>query len=227
MAGAGAIGAEIESAGIITTPGVAFLVGALSADAGVVISASHNPYQDNGIKIFDPSGRKLDNATEQKIEADISQNRFADVFEGAQGKRGVGDRQPELHSRYLDYLQHDVAGELPLQGSTIVVDCANGAASDLAPELLRRLGAKVLPINNHPDGRNINLNCGSLHIDGLQERVVSEGADLGIAFDGDADRALFVDPHGKFVDGDATMWVLANYLNSRDELADIWWCRRL
>lgn len=218
MAGAGAVGSEIESAGIITTPGVAFLTGALSADAGVVISASHNPYQDNGIKIFDPSGRKLDNATEQKIEADIDQNRFADAFEGAEGTHGVEDRQRELHSRYLEYLQHDVAGDLPLQGSTIVVDCANGAASELAPELFKRLGANLLPINNHPDGRNINLNCGSLHIEGLQERVVNEGADLGIAFDGDADRALFVDARGKYVDGDATMWVLANYLNSRQEL---------
>ena len=218
MAGAGAIGAEIESAGMITTPGVAFLTGSLAADAGVVISASHNPYQDNGIKIFDPSGRKLDNATEQKIEADIGQNRFADVVEGVKRAHGVDDRQRELHIRYLDYLQHDVAGELPLQGSTIVVDCANGAASELAPELFERLGANVLPINNHPDGRNINLNCGSLHIGGLQERVVIEGADLGIAFDGDADRALFVDSRGKYVDGDATMWVLANYLESRAEL---------
>jgi phosphoglucosamine mutase len=218
MAGAGAVGAEIESAGIITTPGVAFLTGALSADAGVVISASHNPYQDNGIKIFDPSGRKLDNATEQKIEADISQNRFTDVVESAEGAHGAEDKQRELHSRYLDYLQHDVAGELPLQRSTIVVDCANGAASELAPELFKRMGANVLPINNHPDGRNINLNCGSLHIEGLQARVLNEGADLGIAFDGDADRALFVDAQGKYVDGDATMWVLANYLNSREEL---------
>jgi len=219
MAGAGAVGAELESAGIITTPGVAFLTCALSADAGVVISASHNPYQDNGIKIFDPSGRKLDNATEQRIEADVGQNRFADVVEGAAGPaHGAKDRQRELHSRYLDYLEHNVAGELPLQGSTIVVDCANGAASDLAPELFRRLGAHVLPINNQPDGRNINLNCGSLHIEGLQERVANDGADLGVALDGDADRALFVDAQGQFVDGDATMWVLANYLNSREEL---------
>ena len=218
MAGAGAIGAEIESAGIITTPGVAFLTRALSADAGVVISASHNPYQDNGIKVFAPSGRKLDSATEQKIEADIGQNRFGDVIERAEGRHGAEDRQPELHSRYLEYLQRDVAGDLPLQGSTIVVDCANGAASELAPELFRRPGADVLPINNRPDGRNINLNCGSLHIEGLQECVVNEGADLGIAFDGDADRALFVDAAGKYVDGDATMWVLANYLNSREEL---------
>lgn len=218
IAGAGAIGAEIESAGVITTPGVAFLTGALSADAGVVISASHNPYQDNGIKIFDPSGRKLDSATEQKIEADVAEARFADVMESAAGVHGNEGRLRELHGRYLDYLQQDVAGDLSLKGLTIVVDCANGAASELAPQLFTRLGANVLPINSHPDGRNINLNCGSLHIEGLQERVVSDAADLGIAFDGDADRALFVDAQGRFVDGDATMWVLANYLNSRGEL---------
>ena len=218
VTGAAAVGAEIESAGVITTPGVAFLTGALSADAGVVISASHNPYQDNGIKIFDPSGRKLDNATEQKIEADVVQGRFADVIEGDDGGRDNEDRQRELHRRYLDYLQHNVAVDLSLDGLTIVVDCANGAASDLAPKLFRRFGANVVPMNNRPDGRNINLNCGSLHIEGLQECVVSVRADLGIAFDGDADRALFVDAQGNFVDGDATMWVLANYLNSRGEL---------
>lgn len=218
MAGAGAVGAEVESAGVITTPGVAFLTRALGADAGLVISASHNPYYDNGIKIFDPSGRKLDNPTEKKIEADINQERFAEAIKSSAGTHGDEARQRELHSRYLDYLEHEVADDLLLKGLTIVVDCANGAASELAPELFKRLGANVLPINNHPDGRNINLNCGSLHIEGLQERVLSDGADLGIAFDGDADRALFVDAHGKFVDGDATMWVLANYLNSRGEL---------
>jgi phosphoglucosamine mutase len=218
MTGAGAVGAEIESAGVITTPGVAFLTRALSADAGVVISASHNPYQDNGIKIFDPSGRKLDNLTEQKIEADIEQGRFADLTDGDEGTQRNEERQRELHGRYLDYLQHEVAGDLSLNGLTIVVDCANGAASELAPELFERLSANVMAVNNHPDGRNINLNCGSLHIDGLQAQVVSAGADLGIAFDGDADRALFVDAQGQFVDGDATMWVLANYMNSRGEL---------
>ncbi len=218
VTGAAATGAEIESAGVITTPGVAFLTRALSADAGVVISASHNPYQDNGIKIFDPSGRKLDNLTEQKIETDIDQDRFADLTEGEDANQRTEDRQRELHGRYLDYLHHEVAGDLSLDDLTIVVDCANGAASELAPELFKRLGAKVLPVNNHPDGRNINLNCGSLHIEGLQARVVGTGADLGIAFDGDADRALFVDAQGKFVDGDATMWVLANYLNSRGQL---------
>jgi phosphoglucosamine mutase len=217
IAGARDEGATIESAGVITTPGVAFLTGALSADAGVVISASHNPYQDNGIKIFDPSGRKLDSVTEQKIEADIADGKLAgeNCVNPEPGDKG---RQQALRNHYLEYLQHKVADDLSLNGVTLVVDCANGAASQLAPELFNRLGARVVPINNEPDGRNINLNSGSLHIEGLQQRVLSERADLGVAFDGDADRALFVDAEGNFVDGDATMWLLANYLKSQGQL---------
>jgi phosphoglucosamine mutase len=217
MAGARAEGGIIESAGVITTPGVAFLTGELSADAGLVISASHNPYLDNGIKIFDPSGRKLDNATEQKIEADIADGRFAESIhfdERAEDTR----REQELRTLYVDYLQNKVAGDISLEGLTLVVDCANGAASRLAPELFTRLHARVIAINNQPDGRNINLNSGSLHIEGLQKRVTADHADLGVAFDGDADRALFVDAEGNFVDGDATMWILANYLNSCGQL---------
>jgi phosphoglucosamine mutase len=221
IAGALASGAEVQSAGIITTPGVAFLARVLPADAGVVISASHNPYQDNGIKVFEPSGRKLDDATERLIEKDIS------------GKAVVSDAQPddreqsnsanqrngaELRTRYLDYLVHDVAHDLSLANLTIVVDCANGAAYELAPKLLRRLGANVIAINNEPDGRNINRDCGSLHLEVAQWEVAAKHADLGVAFDGDADRALFVDGRGELVDGDATMWVMANYLNSRSEL---------
>ena len=124
----------------------------------------------------------------------------------------------ELRLRYLSYLQHDVAHNLSLRGFTMVVDCANGAAYELAPELFGRLGARVIAINNEPDGRNINRECGSLHIEGLQSRVVKERADLGVAFDGDADRALFVDAKGNFVDGDATMWVMADDLRARGEL---------
>ena len=218
-AGACAAGATVESAGIITTPGVAFLTGALGVDAGVVISASHNPYQDNGIKIFDPTGRKLDNETEAKIEEDIAADKFRDLDQSADPIPVNIGRQRELRSRYLAYLQHDVAGDLSLDGLTMVVDCANGAASELAPELFTRLGARSLATNHQPDGRNINFQCGSLHIEGLQERVLAERADLGVAFDGDADRALFVDREGNFIDGDATMWVLAIYLNTHHELA--------
>jgi len=183
-----------------------------------VISASHNPYQDNGIKIFNPSGRKLDDATERKIESDIAEKRFQNISVTEEASSAVEARAQELRELYLIYLRHDVARQLDLNGLSIVIDCANGAASELAPRLFSELGAKVTAINNQPDGRNINLNCGSLHIGGLQRRVKQERADLGVAFDGDADRALFVDAAGDFVDGDATMWVLANYMQARGQL---------
>jgi len=221
IAGALAAGAEIKSAGIITTPGVAFLARVLPADAGVVISASHNPYQDNGIKVFEPSGRKLDDATERLIEKDISDEGVvpdAQPDDREQSNSANQRNGAELRTRYLDYLVHDVAHDLSLADLTIVVDCANGAAYALAPQLLRRLGANVIAINNEPDGRNINRDCGSLHLEVAQREVAARHADLGVAFDGDADRALFVDGNGELVDGDATMWVMANYLKSRGEL---------
>ena len=216
--GACSRGAIVESAGVITTPGVAFLAKSLPTDAGVVISASHNPYEDNGIKIFDPSGRKLDDATERKIEADIFAERFKDESQNSVDKVSADAVGTELREKYVAYLKHEVARDLSLRDLNIVLDCANGAASDLAPEVFNDLGARVTAINHQPDGRNINLNAGSLHIEGLQHRVQQSGADLGVAFDGDADRALFVDATGAFVDGDATMWVLANFMQSRGEL---------
>jgi phosphoglucosamine mutase len=226
-AGARAAGAVCESAGVITTPGVAFLARTLPADAGVVISASHNPFHDNGIKIFSPTGRKLDDATERLIEADIHAERAAgaaDVDEGiaggldARGARGDEARASSLRARYLDYLAGEVAAGLRLEGLGLVLDCANGAASELAPALFERLGARVSAINREPDGRNINRDCGSLNMEGLRRRVAEEGAQLGVAFDGDADRALFVDARGEVVDGDATLWVLAKQFDSEGRL---------
>ncbi len=220
--GAREAGAEVESAGVITTPGVAYLTRTLPADAGVVISASHNPYHDNGIKIFAPSGRKLDDATERLIEADIEAakgNGSRDILPDAlMAKESEELHAAQLRARYLNYLAEEVGDKLSLDGLSLVVDCANGAASELAPRLFERLRARVLPINNTPDGRNINLDCGSLHIEGLQQRVKAERADLGVAFDGDADRALFVDAQGQYVDGDATLWVMAQYLAERNRL---------
>lgn len=217
IAGALRRGARCESAGVITTPGVAFLTRNLGAQAGVVISASHNPYQDNGVKIFAPSGRKLDDDTERLIEADIFATQDSPAAK-SQPALTTADHSAELCARYLTFLEKEIGGGLSLRDQVIVVDAANGAASQLAPELFSRLGARVIAINNKPDGRNINLNCGSLHIEGLQQQVVVSGATLGVAFDGDADRALFVDAHGEFVDGDATLWVLANSLQMRGEL---------
>lgn len=225
ISGAAEAGALVESAGVITTPGVAYLARVLPADAGVVISASHNPYQDNGIKIFAPSGRKLDDATERLIEADI--NAEAKLPDAGDAPPTALKSEPfivdstaadELRARYLNYLAEEIAVDLSLEGLRLVVDCANGASSHLAPALFRRLGAQVTAINDAPDGRNINLDCGSLHIEGLRRTTLAEGADLGVAFDGDADRALFVDAHGNFVDGDATLWVMAQALAARGEL---------
>lgn len=232
IAGALEMGAECKSAGVITTPGVAYLARVLSADAGVAITASHNPFQDNGIKIFDRSGQKLDDSTERLIESDVAAETSGDG-EGKSSQQGseldnsssssspvlTSEESAALQARYRDYLIGEVAIDLRLDGLSMVVDCANGASSDLAPRIFESLGARVLAINNTPDGRNINLNCGSLHIGALQTKVVEERADLGVAFDGDADRALFVDEQGQFVDGDATLWVMAKYLHSQDLLA--------
>ena len=224
ISGAREAGAEVESAGVITTPGVAYLARTTTADAGVVISASHNPYQDNGIKIFAPSGRKLDDKTERLIEADIEADKRKDATEINSADAVVVVDEAEalraavLQEQYLNYLVEEVADKLRLEGLSLVVDCANGAASRLAPALFERLGARVIAINNTPDGRNINRDCGSLHIEGLQEKVEEERADMGVAFDGDADRALFVDAQGRFIDGDATLWVMAQYLSERGRL---------
>ncbi len=218
--GARAGGAVCESAGVITTPGIAFLARTLPADAGVVISASHNPFQDNGVKIFSPSGKKLEDTIERLIEADINSERNRrqeNVPEKVVFTTNESDAG-RLRAHYIDFLAEDIARGLSLSNLTMVVDCANGAASTIAPELFTRLGARVLAINNQPDGRNINLNCGSLHIEAVQQAVCEQHADLGVAFDGDADRALFVDAKGKFADGDATLWVLAKHLQARGGL---------
>jgi phosphoglucosamine mutase len=222
-AGARESGARIESAGVITTPGVAYLARSLPADAGVVISASHNPYRDNGVKIFAPDGRKLDDATERLIEADIYAEREASVKNDADAQEVFAEederRSAELRARYLNYLVEEVAAGLRLEGLRVVVDCANGAAYELAPSLLARRGALVTAINDAPDGRNINRDCGSLHTEALERRAVEEGAQFGVAYDGDADRALFVDARGRLVDGDAALWVLAKRMQARGELA--------
>jgi phosphoglucosamine mutase len=212
--GASSAGAVVESARVITTPGVAFITGYFGFDAGVVISASHNPYQDNGIKVFLPDGRKLDDATERLIESDIATS--------TESHQTVSDAElpfvnETFHQAYLDHL----IGSFPhlrLDGLEIVVDCANGASCGYAGALLASLGADARLINNTPDGRNINLDCGSLHLEALQRKVVETHADLGVAFDGDADRALFVDEKGDVVDGDATLWILARRLKDEDEL---------
>jgi len=217
LEGARSAGASCLSAGVITTPGVAFLARALSADAGVVITASHNPYQDNGVKIFSPSGKKLEDSIERLIEGDILAAQLAPPQDVASSTIDQDEAQ-HLRGRYLDFLDQEIGHDLSLHNLTMVIDCANGAAFELAPALFRRLGARVIALNYQPDGRNINRGCGSLYTEKLQQTVVDQKADFGVAFDGDADRALFADSSGRFVDGDGAMWVLANHLHTRGEL---------
>jgi phosphoglucosamine mutase len=217
-------GAQVRAAGVITSPGVAYLTRSLPADAGVMISASHSPYQDNGIKIFSPSGRKLDGSVERLIEADIfamvAGQGLASTIDLIAASQIESSEAKQMHSLYLDFLATEIAQEVSLSKLKLVVDCANGSASSFAPALFSRLGAQVVAINNRPDGYNINRESGSLHIEGLQKEVLEVRADLGMAFDGDADRVLFVDANGNLIDGDATLWVLAKYLADRDELRD-------
>lgn len=209
-------GGFVESAGVITTPGVAFIANRFNFDAGIVISASHNPYQDNGIKVFLPNGRKLDDKTERLIESDIFSSSKTVTLSGAAPDLTVSRHYQEA---YIEHLLERFP-KLQLNGLKIVVDCANGAACSYAGEVFSRLGAKAEMINNTPDGRNINKDSGSLHLEGLQKRVVEIGSDLGVAFDGDADRALFVDEKGNVVDGDATLWILARRLKDEGELTN-------
>ncbi|HKP13646.1 MAG TPA: phosphoglucosamine mutase, partial [Blastocatellia bacterium] len=222
--GALAAGASVESAGVITTPGVAYVTRARGFDAGVVISASHNPFRDNGIKVFSPTGKKLADDMEQRVERDVasaaedlSAEPAISVSEDAQ--RRAHEHEAAYHAAYLDFLADEIGGDLRLDGMRVGMDCANGAACAFAPELFRRLGAHVEVIANAPDGRNINEGCGSLHLEGLQRLVRERHLDLGIAFDGDADRALFVDADGHLVDGDATLLILADELKQRGRLA--------
>lgn len=216
---AGAIsgGAECVSAGVITTPGVAYVTGYGNFDGGVVISASHNPYKDNGLKIFNPSGKKAQGTTEEEIESDVLKGNEAEISI----KDGGVDtsRAAEFRTAYLDHLTGAFAG-LDLSKFSITVDCANGAASEFAPELFRGFGATIDAIHDAPDGRNINEDCGSLHLEHLRQRVIEKRTDLGVAFDGDADRALFVDGTGEIVDGDAVLWIMAKYLSDHGRLTN-------
>src|SRR5262245_27030278 len=206
--GASAAHAGARSAGVITTPGVAYLTRALDADAGVVISASHNSYEDNGIKIFSGAGQKLDDAAEVEIERRLKAG--DSKLPSVSGDRVESDTS--LKEQYLAFLRNEIGAGLDLKGLKIAIDCANGAAYDLAPRLFSAIGAELIVINADPNGRNINLDCGSLHPEKLRRAVIEEGADLGLAFDGDADRL-------RLVDGDQVLFIMADYMASRGKLA--------
>ncbi len=213
IAGLASAGVDVLDLGILPTPAVAHLTGALDADLGVVLSASHNPMPDNGIKFLARGGHKLDDELEDAIEAQL----------GAAWDRPVGAEVGRVRQDHgtagEQYVAHLVSTVGSLDGLRIAVDCANGAASTVGPDALRAAGADVVVINASPDGRNINESCGSTHPEQLQAAVVAAGADLGVAFDGDADRCLAVDHMGRLVDGDQIMGILAVALRERGELA--------
>jgi phosphoglucosamine mutase len=210
-----AAGADVILAGVQPTPAIAFLTTDAKAGAGVVISASHNPPQDNGIKFFGPLGFKLSDDLEDEIEAEIEAE-LASSTAPEGGRLGEVVPMPDGVRHYLDHVT--AAAEARLDGLKVVVDCANGAASAFAPEVLRRLGAQVSPIFDAPDGANINVGCGALHPEVVAGAVKAAGADVGIAHDGDADRALFADAEGQIVDGDQVLAACAVALKEEGRL---------
>jgi phosphoglucosamine mutase len=214
IAGMTSEGVDALRGGVLPTPAVAYLTHAYDADFGVMISASHNPMPDNGIKIFGPGGHKLDDATEDQIEDSVASGPGLRPIGADIGR--VVDAADAL-DRYLRRVGK--ANTVQLNGLTVVVDCAHGAASEAAPRAYRAAGARVIAINAEPNGLNINDGCGSTHLDVLQSAVLHHGADLGLAHDGDADRCLAVDAAGEIVDGDAIMVVLALAMQESGELA--------
>ena len=227
VAGLASAGIDVARLGVIPTPGVAYLAGALDAAFGVVISASHNPARDNGIKFFGRGGVKLPDATEDEIEAQLAAAQLGAAQLGATQLGATRSGTAEFgrvtdagaeQERYLDHLLSTLPGQ-PLAGLRVVADCAHGAAYRIAPEALRRAGADVLTIGVQPDGLNINAGCGSTALDALVAAVVGHGADAGIAYDGDADRCLAVDADGQPLDGDQILTVLATELKEAGRLA--------
>ncbi|MBA4721245.1 MAG: phosphoglucosamine mutase [Alcanivorax sp.] len=203
-AGISAAGVDVRLLGPIPTPGIAYLTRTLHAQAGIVISASHNPYTDNGIKFFGADGRKLNDQIEQDIEHMLDEP----ISVVGSDRIGKVRRIDDARGRYIEFVKSTAPG-LSLAGLTIVVDTANGAAYHIAPDVLEELGANVLPMANTPDGFNINRGCGSTSPEALQRKVLESGADLGLALDGDADRLIMVDDQGEVVDGDQLLYVIA------------------
>ena len=215
MAGICSVGANAIYVGVVPTPAIAYLTRKHKVDAGVVISASHNPMEFNGIKFFNGDGYKLSDALEDEIEALIHSNMDGVTLPTGSGVGRI-DYRFDLRDEYVEFMKKCVP--VDLKGLKIVVDCAEGASYYTSVRTLEDLGANLIPIHITPDGTNINANCGSTHMDELQARVVYEKADLGIAFDGDADRMLAVDENGKMVDGDQLMAICGNYMKEKGTL---------
>ena len=217
MAGACSVGANVVYVGVIPTPAIAYLTRRYRVDAGVVISASHNPVEFNGIKFFDGNGFKLPDALEDEIEQLIKSG-MKDVQFPTGASIGKIKYRTDAREEYINHAVRAV--HVDLRGMKIVIDCAEGASYYTSVETLKELGAEVVAIHNNPDGTNINATCGSTHMGELQARVVFEKADVGLAFDGDADRLLAVDENGHQVDGDVIMAIVGNHMKSKGELKD-------
>lgn len=217
VAGFCAAGMDVFLLGPIPTPAVAMLARSLRADIGVMISASHNPYYDNGIKLFGPDGYKLSDAIEQRIESMLD----SDVELALADSDGLGraKRIDGVHDRYIEFAKRTLPRSMSLAGLRVVVDCAHGAAYKVAPAALWELGAEVITLNNEPDGFNINQDCGSTHPEGLAKKVHEVRADIGIALDGDADRMIMVDEKGNVVDGDQIIALIAETWHQNGRLA--------
>lgn len=210
QAGLSAAGVDIYLAGPMPTPAVAYLTRALRLSAGIVISASHNPFDDNGIKFFSAHGNKLPDAVEQSIEARLE----LPIETMPSAKLGKARRIDDAAGRYIEFCKSTFPTELDLRGIKLVIDCANGATYHVAGEVFHELGADVITIGNRPDGLNINHQCGAVHPQALREAVQANGAHLGIGFDGDGDRVVMVDAEGQFFDGDQLLYVIAAYRHS-------------
>ncbi|PWG64080.1 phosphoglucosamine mutase [Sediminicurvatus halobius] len=214
-AGLSAAGVNIQLLGPMPTPATAYLTRTLQANAGIVISASHNPHQDNGIKFFSAEGRKLDDDTELAIEALLDEP----LTTVASERLGKAFRLVDAPGRYIEFCKHSLRPGRSLEGLRLVVDCANGAGYQVAPAVFHELGAEVIRLGVQPDGLNINVDCGSMHPEAMRQAVLEHRADAGIALDGDGDRVLMVDEKGRLLDGDELLWVIARDRHDGDGLA--------
>src|SRR6056297_2288353 len=216
--GLSAAGVDVMLLGPMPTPAIAHMTRSLGAAAGVVISASHNPFEDNGIKFFSDSGQKLPDELQRRIEQRLDDCRENGMTHVAPDELGKASRIDDATGRYVEYCKGTVTYGTRLDGLKIVLDCANGATYRIAPDVFSELGADVIALNHKPDGLNINLDCGSTHPEGLCRAVVAHGADLGVAFDGDGDRVLMVDHEGRLIDGDQILFILASARATRGDL---------
>ncbi len=219
VSGLTAVGYNVIQIGPMPTPAIAFLTENMRCDAGIMITASHNPFHDNGIKFFDSHGNKLDKSSEKMIESIFAnRERVEECF--ATGKKiGKSKRIDDVIGRYIVLIKNSFSSELSLVGMRIVIDCANGAAYHVAPTILEELGAEIIVIGDKPDGFNINTNCGAMHPEQVAQKVIETRADIGIALDGDADRIVVVDEKGEVVDGDKLIGALAVHLKNENRLS--------